>query len=174
MSVRRVHTSTKAQQSYWIQSILNQYQPGSACVAAANCLIYAHQISNCTELYSLVDTSHHQVPSIIPWNVKEKCWETMSFSLTSCPFSQLAIPSLLSASPRELTAVITSRISKQQGSFLCTFTTSYGVLRPDWIKWAGVPNISLLFYCMSRGRRDMGHWPNTLKWWSMLEYRVGI
>lgn len=48
-------------------------------------------------------------------------------------FSQLAISSLLSISPRECAEVIARHADNRTGLLL------YGVFYPDWINWTGIP-----------------------------------
>ena len=42
------------------------------------------------------------------------------------------------------------------------FFFSHGVLCPDWIKWAGIPENVFSFMLHEQGRRDMGYRPNTI------------
>lgn len=62
---------------------------------------------------------------------------------------QLTIPSLISTSPHKCGASISRHSSKQEDPALCSQQTGpprYGVLCPDWIKCAGIPEIWLFSF----------------------------
>ena len=69
-------------------------------------------------------------------------------------------------------------VPKQDDPALCQFPEQTGLpflLRSlFWLDKVGrdTTKTVFLFYCMSRGRKDMGYWPNTEEHWLLLEYRA--